>query len=363
MPKSIDVVILSWDRPEDTIEAIESAIAQKEVDANIIVFDQGSRCVNARKLRSFCEPLENVNFIENSMNVGVPSGRNQGCIKGTSKYIVLLDNDAVFADQNCLNRAIKVLESSDTLGALSLGVENFYSNAASPQPDKTSWTFGRRPVERDWKKVFKARAFVGAGAVLKRSVFEQSDGFDGFLFFLHEEEDLSKRIINLGYEIEYRGDIRIRHKVSGEHRVYWKGKRSYYNARNRLYLNFKFGAPISQILSDSVILIVAGARGGCLFSTLEGTIAGISSFSKARECRANQKGLATTSESIAYHDKIKTDLIKIGTKFPLDEHKGMAKFLRRLKWETGFMVRKSKPILGPKQIEFFREYFSSKKEQ
>ena len=46
--------------------------------------------------------------------------------------------------------------------------------------------------------------------------FEAAGGYDDALFFCWEEFDFALRAINMGRRIRYRGDIAVRHKVSGE---------------------------------------------------------------------------------------------------------------------------------------------------
>ncbi|WP_223097870.1 glycosyltransferase family 2 protein [Vibrio sp. SCSIO 43132] len=40
---SVDITILSWDRIDDTLDAIDSALSQQGIDLKVIVVDQGSK--------------------------------------------------------------------------------------------------------------------------------------------------------------------------------------------------------------------------------------------------------------------------------------------------------------------------------
>ncbi|MEL6280811.1 MAG: glycosyltransferase family 2 protein, partial [Pseudomonadota bacterium] len=51
---SVDVIILSWDRIDDTICAIESALGQTGVDIKVQVVDQGTAASELARLKAFC---------------------------------------------------------------------------------------------------------------------------------------------------------------------------------------------------------------------------------------------------------------------------------------------------------------------
>ena len=52
-PLGADIIILSWDRIDDTIAAITSALNQALDACKVIVVDQGSKPENVNQLREF----------------------------------------------------------------------------------------------------------------------------------------------------------------------------------------------------------------------------------------------------------------------------------------------------------------------
>src|SRR5512140_2141820 len=100
---NIDVVILSWNREQDTLEAIRSALSQVDVFVHVWVVDQGSELACLTELRE-CQKRGEIYLEELGRNVGVAEGRNIAMAPGSSPYIVSLDNDAVFEDVNTLRR-------------------------------------------------------------------------------------------------------------------------------------------------------------------------------------------------------------------------------------------------------------------
>jgi GT2 family glycosyltransferase len=115
---------------------------------------------------------------------------------------------------------------------------------------------------------FDTTTFVGAGHAIRRADFEAAGGYDDALFFCWEEYDFSLRAINMGRRIRYRGDIAVRHKVSGEHRFAWSGTRWFHFVRNRIYIEMKYGASSPSLLPRFLAYQVKGARNGVLVQGL-----------------------------------------------------------------------------------------------
>ena len=121
-PPRVDFIILSWNRTEETIAAIESARAQKGVIGSVKVVDQGSEPDNLARMRRYVASADDVALQELGRNVGVPAGRNIATRMGNAPYVIALDNDAEFADEECALRAITMMEADATLAAVALRI-------------------------------------------------------------------------------------------------------------------------------------------------------------------------------------------------------------------------------------------------
>ena len=121
----IDVIILSWDRTPETIEAIDSALSQKNVNQRVLILDQGSKPENLEQLRRVAASDERIVLREIGCNVGVAAGRNLASDLGQGRYIVALDNDAIFTDDLVLARVAATFEADPSLGALAFRILNF----------------------------------------------------------------------------------------------------------------------------------------------------------------------------------------------------------------------------------------------
>lgn len=253
MAEKVDVIILSWNRAKDTIAAIESALSQQGVEVRVLVVDQGSSAENLAKLREAVAPRPTVTLRELGCNVGVARGRNIASRMGGAPYIVALDNDAVFPDQNVLVEVVRRFERDLALGAIAFRILNFFTG----EDDEMCWDYPRVPRACADQEFLVSR-FVGAGHAMRREAFIAAGEYDESLFFGGEERDLSYRVLNLGYRIKYIPDLLILHKVDPEVRVRWQDGRYYYIVRNGLYTDFKFGAPMWKLARTAAAVVVKG---------------------------------------------------------------------------------------------------------
>lgn len=292
---TVDITILSWDRIEDTILAIESGLQQTGVDARVIVVDQGSTVENVGKLRHYCRDKQRLSVVYGETNLGVPGGRNLAANQNDGDYIVGLDNDAEFIDSTQLQKAVEIMEANPDIGVLGFRVLRF----GSQEDDQSSWYYWQ-DVHESANMTFETTHFVGAGHMIRRDAFKQVEGYDDILFFMQEEMDLSERIINAGYRIVYSPDVVIGHKVSAEHRVQWTGKRWQFNVRNGFYLHIKRGTRLPTLIFHTFLYFRRGSKAGMFFKTLSGLWQGICLIPNALRERSKDPTNKATAKASQY---------------------------------------------------------------
>jgi len=266
----VDVIVLSWNRIRETLDAIDSACAQQGLAVAVHIVDQASTAENLAALKAHIEGKPHVSLIALSENIGVPGGRNIASRAGTAPIIVAIDNDAEFATPETLRQAVEILRREPGLGAIGFRILDFETGA----DDLTSWSY---PASH-WPQrhlEFPAATFVGAGHAIRRQAFEEAGGYDERLFFIGEEQELCLKLLNLGYEIRYVGGVAIRHKVTSEARIAWTGGRHFYTARNRIYVALKSADGFSRVAQSAAGLLLKAIRNGRPIETLRAIFAGI----------------------------------------------------------------------------------------
>jgi GT2 family glycosyltransferase len=176
-----DVVILSFDRPEETLAAINSALAQTSVSRHVFIVDQGSRPENLARLAAAVAGRPDATLVALDHNHGVAGGRNHGSAFGHGRIIFGIDNDAEFADTTTLARAVAVLDGDPALAAIGCRILLGTSDA----DDMSSWGYPSSLLPRAGES-FDTVTFVGAGHAIRRAAW---DGYDEALFFCWEEFD------------------------------------------------------------------------------------------------------------------------------------------------------------------------------
>ena len=266
-PYDADVIILSWNRPDDVLAAIESALQQHGVSRRVLVVDQGSEPQNVAALERFVAGKPDILLRRLERNTGVAGGRNIATAMGAGRHVVGLDSDAIFADREALARAVAHLDARPDLAAIGFRIENYFTG----QNDVLSWDYpGHSPDER-----FCTTRFIGAGHAIRRTAFEAAGGYDDRLFFCQEELDLCYRMLNLGFRIEYVPEVTVRHKVSPDHRVAWERGRYFFTVRNALYTSYKFGVSSPRLALAALAFLARGMFNGVAGSALRGIAAAI----------------------------------------------------------------------------------------
>jgi GT2 family glycosyltransferase len=263
--QKLDVVILSWNRTELTLETVESIQNQAGVRPIFWIIDQGSEpeCIN--RLRILEDRHENIHLYESNRNLGVAGGRNLGMRLGKEGFIVCIDNDAIFHSHNELKKAIQRFDNRHDIGAVGFRLINYFTG----EDDLDWWVYPKSQWDMRDQGFFTTR-FPGGAHVIRREIFEKTRGYDERLFFYWEEVDLSNQIINLGYKIQYDPSIIVLHKTSPEGRVLWTENRYYYYTRNALYLRMKYYRSPKDFLSYSMGYLLKGARNNVTGQAIRG---------------------------------------------------------------------------------------------
>ncbi|HEY9636857.1 MAG TPA: glycosyltransferase family 2 protein [Coleofasciculaceae cyanobacterium] len=271
----IDVVLLSWNRSQMTLETVHNLIKQEDVNLKIWIVDQGSKEEELQLLKEATKQYPNVQITELKRNVGVPAGRNIGTHLGNAEYTVSIDNDAIFESSDALKRVVEIFEQEPKIAVVSFRIKNFYTG----QDDELSWVYPKTLKSSRDKRFLTAR-FVGCGHAIRRQVFEKVGGYDDDLFFYWEEVDFSFRAINLGYQLVYTPEISVLHKVAPEARVRWEDQRFYFLVRNAIYINLKYNQDFLKALVLALGYTVKGFYNFLPLQALRGVVDGIRMYKK-----------------------------------------------------------------------------------
>ena len=115
------VIVLVYNKPEQTRRCLESLLRSTDSDRETIVVDNGSDEETARLIDEMGETTERTGgkfgLIRNERNLGTSTGRNQGIARARGEYVVFLDNDVYVGDDvDWLSKLRAALDSVSEAG-------------------------------------------------------------------------------------------------------------------------------------------------------------------------------------------------------------------------------------------------------
>ena len=238
--RKTSIIILTYNNLKYTKQCIESIKKYtKNTDYEIIVIDNNS----TDNTKKYLKENKDIKVIFNKENLGFPKGCNQGIeIASKENDILLLNNDTIVTT-NWLENLKIALYSSDLIGATGSvcnqnenrqGIDFNYSNLEEMQ--KLAKENNISNPDRWEEKIF----LIGFCILIKREVIEQLKKLDedyspGYI----EDNDLSLRIIKLGYKLLLCHDSFIHHYLGTAFR---KDLNSFYKTlyKNRDYFYSKW---------------------------------------------------------------------------------------------------------------------------
>lgn len=157
------------------------------------------------------------------INIGYGSGCNLGAKKAKGKYLFFLNPDTIVLSQ-ALSKMIMFMEKTSEVGILgprlyrnfkkeiqlsfcrfpsSLSSIFVYSPIKSLWPNNPFWNKHIYKKQLKTKKEIEVDAVAGAALMIRTDVFKRVGGFDKNFFLYFEENDLCRRVQNIGKKIVF----------------------------------------------------------------------------------------------------------------------------------------------------------------
>lgn len=153
-----------------------------------------------------------IRYFDAPENLGVAKGRNFALQKGKAPLIIMLDDDAVLQNKDCLVNLVQEFEQKNTLKPKAIvAFKVLYYDTLQIQP--SAFPHKRLYEYRD-KQRFETYYYAGGAHAIKREVLEKLGGYPDDFFYGMEEYDLAYRVLDAGYNIVYSDKIVMLHKES-----------------------------------------------------------------------------------------------------------------------------------------------------
>jgi GT2 family glycosyltransferase len=215
----LSVLILNYNVSyflKQCIISVQRAIGN--IDAEIIIIDNASEDDSCAMVKRY---FPDVLLIENKENVGFSKANNQAVAIAQGEYLCILNPDTAVAEDTFL-KCFSKAERLPNLGALGTymldGTGNFLPESKRNLPTPATSLlkllgFTKKYYAADISEENEGEiaVLVGAFMFLKRSVYNQVNGFDEDYFMYGEDIDLSYKISQAGYRNYYLGSAETLH--------------------------------------------------------------------------------------------------------------------------------------------------------
>lgn len=246
----IDVVIVNWNsgtQIRDCINSLQASIAMGQ--ARVIVVDNGSTDGSDLGLEQ-----EGVSVVRTGANLGFARACNVGAAEGRAPFVLFLNPDAAVYP-GTLDYVLSYMRDSrhDKVGVCGVLLEEdngHIARSCTRLPTTGSFVAHALGLDRfvprlgffmaEWAHDTDRSVdhVIGAFYLIRRELFDRLDGFDERFFVYLEDLDLSKRVKDAGYGIEYLTEVKAFHKGGGTSDQV-KARRLFYSLRSRILYAFK----------------------------------------------------------------------------------------------------------------------------
>lgn len=215
----LSVIILNYNVQhflELCLNSVQAAI--KNMDAEVIVVDNNSQDESCKMVKDLFPEFK---LIENKENLGFSKGNNIGVAKSKGKYLCILNPDTVVAEDT-FAKLLKFADQQQNLGMVGCklidGKGKFLPESKRNVPvvkvafqkmmGNSSNYYSNHIKETE---IGKIDILVGAFMWLKKSVYNEVNGFDEDYFMYGEDIDLSYKVLNANYDNFYFGETSVIH--------------------------------------------------------------------------------------------------------------------------------------------------------
>jgi GT2 family glycosyltransferase len=214
--KPVAFVIITYNRPEDMLELLKNIVQldkSEELVEEVIVVNNASTA-DYTAIEKYVQSIKHlkINYILSPENLGVARGRNFAIQKSTAPILIMLDDDAILQNKDCLEQLVQEFKTNNTERPKAIvSFKVLYYETLQMQ--KNALPHKQFNTYKD-KSFFETYFYAGGAHAIRRHVLNEIGSYPEDFFYGMEEYDLSYRILDKGYSIVYSDKIVMLHKES-----------------------------------------------------------------------------------------------------------------------------------------------------
>ena len=202
---------------KDLISAVKSFLETDYPSFEFIFVDNNSDDGSVDLVKTIFQKYPQVQskIIKNSKNIGFAGGCNKGIIESGGDYICLVNNDDMAMNRNWLRELVKIIESSENIGAV-FAKKMKWNNPLDVDARGMTINPAGIPCKSNIEDKITPRLIWQTPVLFRKNLIEKIGGkfFDDDYIILHDDTDSSLRIWLAGYKILYVPNSTVLHKRS-----------------------------------------------------------------------------------------------------------------------------------------------------
>ena len=241
MSPAIIIIIVNWNRPDDTIACLRSVAAMNYPSYSTIVVDNGSSDDSAPRIKAAFPAIE---MIESPQNLGFAGGNNLGirrAMQQGAEAVLLLNNDTT-VDPQLLTAFSEARQRHADGAAFSAKLYHFDDPdrlcMGVPEWDPQTASFlydGPREIDNErFSKIRRMAYASGCAMFIPCDRIHQLGLLDDRFFCYYEDIEWSSRASRAGLHLYYVPGAKVWHKVSSSTGGNDSPMAHYFRTRNRL---------------------------------------------------------------------------------------------------------------------------------
>jgi GT2 family glycosyltransferase len=196
----LSIGITTRDRPAALLRCLQSLTRLERLNPDVIVFDDASAVRVTEVLRDAALTFA-PRVLRDDAGPGYIAGRNRLAQAARSPAILMLDDDAVIATGEAIERGLEVLAADPDVAAIGF---------AQSRLDGTRWDDRMQPSQS--RVACRVASFIGFAHLLRLDAFAGVGGYRESFVTIGEEKDLCLRLIDAGYSVVYLPDAEVVHE-------------------------------------------------------------------------------------------------------------------------------------------------------
>lgn len=221
------------------LKDLSEELADCDGEYEVLIADNNSSDDLSDLEQLFSTKIKNLRFYKSEQNLGFGGGHNFLSDKGSGEYILFLNPDIRLVGNGSISKLLNKIKELDRNKKTKVVGPQLISELNETQHFDHGTLKGLKAFLlnnlggsywKDEREECNVAWVSGAVLIIERKIFEAVGKFDEKFFLYKEEEDLCKRIRNLGYNIAYSPQITFQHKggVVAKKEIHFKKSKEYF---------------------------------------------------------------------------------------------------------------------------------------